>query len=63
MVRGTELVRARVELFLDCLLAGLLDDDWSGLEQFIEANSELLRSGVFTAQELGRRSLLIASPR
>lgn len=61
MVRGPEQVRARVELFLDCLLTGLLDADWSGFEQFIEANSELLRSGVFTAQDLSRRSLLLAS--
>jgi len=61
MVRGREQVRARVELFLDCLLTGLLDADWSGFEQFIEANAELLRSGVFTAQDLSRRSLHLAS--
>jgi signal transduction histidine kinase len=61
MVRGPEKVRARVELFLDCVLAGLLHDDWSGFEQFIEANSELLRSGVYSARDFSRRSLLSAS--
>ena len=61
MVSGAEQVRARVELFLDCLLAGLLDADWSGFEQFIETNAELLRTGVFTADDLNRRSLLLAS--
>jgi signal transduction histidine kinase len=61
MVRGAEQVRGRVDLFLDCLLAGLLDSDWSGFEAIIEANSELLRRGVFTADDLNRRSLLLAS--
>jgi signal transduction histidine kinase len=61
MVRGPEQVRPRVELFLDCLLAGLRDGDWSGFELFIEANSELLRSGVFTTDDLNRRSLLLAA--
>jgi signal transduction histidine kinase len=61
MLRGAEQVRRRVDLFLDRLLAGLLDSDWSGFEGFIEANSELLRSGVFTADDLNRRALLLAS--
>jgi signal transduction histidine kinase len=61
VVRGPEQVRPRVELFLDGLLAGLLDVDWSGFELFIEANSELLRSGAFTAEDLDRRSLLLVS--
>jgi signal transduction histidine kinase len=61
LVRGREQVRRRVDLFLDRLLAGLLESDWSGFEGFIEANSELLRSGDFTADDLHRRSLLLAS--
>jgi signal transduction histidine kinase len=61
VVRGQEQVRTRVELLLDCLLAGLLHADWSGFEQFIETNAELLRSGVFTAQDLSGRTLLLAS--
>ena len=61
MVRGAEHVRARVELFLDSLLAGLLHADWSGFEQFIETNAQLLRTGAFTAHDLNRRSLLLAS--
>jgi signal transduction histidine kinase len=61
MVRGADQVRPRVELFLDCLLAGLLDADWSGFDLLIEANSELLRSGVFTTDDLHRRSVLLAS--
>jgi signal transduction histidine kinase len=61
VVRGRDQVRPRVELFLDCLLAGLLDADWSGFEQFVEVNSGLLQSGVYTAADLSRRSLVLAS--
>jgi signal transduction histidine kinase len=61
MVHGPERVRSRVDRFLDCLIAGLRDSDWSGFESFIEVNSELLQSGVFTADDLNRRALLLAS--
>ncbi len=61
VVRSPEEVRPRVEQFLDCLLAGLLEADWSGFEHFIEANSELLRAGAYTIDDLNRRSLLLAS--
>jgi signal transduction histidine kinase len=61
MVRGPDQVGSRVDLFLDGLLAGLLDSDWSGVDAFIELNVGLLRSGTFTADDLSRRSLLLAS--
>ena len=61
IVHGPEQVRPRVERFLDCLLAGLVDGDWSGFEQFIQLNAELLRSGAYTTGDLNRRSLLLTS--
>jgi signal transduction histidine kinase len=61
IVRDPEQARGRVDLLLDCLLAGLFDNDWSGFEDFIEVTSELLRAGLFTADDLNGRALLVAS--
>jgi signal transduction histidine kinase len=60
VARGPQ-VRPRVELFLDCLLTGLLHADWSCLEPFIDANSQFLRSGVFTAEDLNWRFQAVTS--
>jgi signal transduction histidine kinase len=52
------LVRPRVELFLDALLQGLEDGDWSRFQETIGKRTvDLLANGVVTAPQLQRRAL------
>ena len=62
LVRDPEVVRPRVELFLDSLIAGLGRDDWSTYADAIYApTAEVLRAGVRSARELNERALAMVS--
>jgi len=62
LVRDTSQVRPRVELFVECLCAGLATGDWSLYTAAIAGpTAEILRSGVRAAHELNERALAIVS--
>lgn len=62
LVRGAEQVRARVQLFLDTLVGGLRTGDWEPFNGAIGARtSDLLRTGVVTADQLNDRAHFIAA--
>lgn len=62
LVRGAEVVRPRATLFLDALLAGLEEDEWTAFDTFIGRRSiELLEAGVVTVDGLNQRALTLAT--
>lgn len=62
LIHGDEAAHARAEVFLDCLVKGLAEDDWRAFDRIIVArNVELLVKGVISAEQLNSRALLIAT--
>lgn len=62
LIRGDDAAHARAEVFLDCLVKGLAEDDWRTFDRVIVArNVELLVKGVISAEQLNSRALLIAT--
>jgi hypothetical protein len=62
LIQDRERVRPRVELFIDSLVAGLADGDWSLFANAIAApTGEVLRSGQRSAQQLNKRARVIIS--
>lgn len=62
LIRDPEVVRPRVEVFLDCLLAGLAHGDWAMFATLIaEPTGEVLRAGIRSAQELNERAMAIVA--
>jgi signal transduction histidine kinase len=62
LVKGKDVVRPRVELFLDVMLAGLAEEDWSRFDATIGARTgELLAAGVVSGDDLNQRAQIMAT--
>ncbi len=62
LARGQDVVRPRVELFLDVMLEALLKEDWSRFDASIGAwTSDLLTSGVISIEEIKERFQTLAT--
>jgi signal transduction histidine kinase len=62
LVRDRQKVRPRVELFIDSLIAGLGEGDWSLYSAAIATpTAEILKAGVRAASEMNDRALAIIS--
>jgi signal transduction histidine kinase len=62
LARGQEVVRPRVELFLDVMLEALLEEDWRRFDVSIGAwTSDLLASEVISIEEIKERFQTLAT--